>query len=68
MGSVLLVLSPSKDHFTLVLDSVGYIVPEMDGLRVITNLTHEFLEKVPLTNQEIFRIGSMAPGAILVEV
>nr|CAG4649949.1 EOG090X01BU [Sida crystallina] len=66
-GSILLVLSQSKDNFTLVLDSLGHVIPEVDGLRIITNTSHEFLQKVPLPNQEIFRIGSMAPGAILVE-
>jgi len=68
LGGVLLVLSPNRDHFTLMLDSPGYLYPECDGVRVITNSTHEFLQKVPEANQEIFRIGSMAPGAILVEV
>ena len=68
LGSVLLVLSPSRDNFTLILDSHSHVHPEVDGLRIITNRSHEFLEKVPLPNQEIFRIGSMSPGAILVEV
>ena len=68
LGGVLLVLSPSRDNFTLMLDSPGYLCPENDGVRIITNSTHEFLQKVPQANQEIFRIGSMAPGAILVEV
>ena len=51
-----------------MLDSCGHISPEVDGLRIITNTGHEFLQKVPSANQEIFRIGSMAPGAILLEV
>ena len=66
-GTFLLVLSPTKDNFTLALDSAATVVPEVDGIRIVTNASHEFLEKVPLANQEIFRIGSMAPGAILVE-
>ncbi len=68
LGSVLLVLSPNRDNFTLILDSTSHVCPEVDGLRIITNNSHEFLQKVPLPNQEIFRIGSMSPGAILVEV
>nr|CAG4641471.1 EOG090X01BU [Eurycercus lamellatus] len=67
LGSILLVLSPNRDNFTLILDSPGHINPEIDGLRIITNTGHEFLQKVPQANQDIFRIGSMAPGAILVE-
>ena len=68
LGASLLVLSPTKDNFTLMLDSCGFICPEVDGLRIITNTGHEFLQRVPSANQEIFRIGSMAPGAILLEV
>ena len=68
LGSILLALSPSRDNFTLILDSPSHICPEIDGLRIITHTSHEFLQKVPLPNQEIFRIGSMSPGAILVEV
>lgn len=68
LGSVLLVLSPSRDNFSLILDSSSHVCPEIDGVRIITNSSHEFLQKVPLPNQEIFRIGSMSPGAILVEV
>ena len=67
-GSMVYVVSPTKDNFTLVLDSVSHVVPEIDGLRILTTTSHEFLQKVPLPNQEIFRIGSMAPGAILMEV
>jgi len=67
LGASLLVFSPTKDNFTLILDSGGYISPEIDGLRIITNTGHEFLQRVPAANQEIFRIGSMAPGAILME-
>ena len=33
----------------------------------MTNTSYEFLQKVAPANQEIFRIGSMAPGAILME-
>ena len=68
LGTILQVLSPNKDNFTLMLDSSVYVCPETDGLRIITNTSHEFLQKVPASNQEIFRIGSMAPGAILMEV
>nr|CAG4646049.1 EOG090X01BU [Macrothrix elegans] len=67
LGSMLMVLSPSRDHFSIILDSPGYVCPELDGLRIITNSSHEFLQKVPLPTQEIFKIGSMAPGAMLLE-
>ena len=46
---VLLVLSPHRDNFTLILDSSPcYLYPESDGLRIIGQAAHEFLQKVNL--------------------
>lgn len=65
---ILLVLSPSRDNFTLILDSSPcHLFPEEDGLRIVGQTGYEMLQKVPPANQDVFRIGSMAPGAILVE-
>lgn len=67
-SSEILVLSPNRDNFTLILDSSPCrLFPEEDGLRIVSQNSHDFLQKVPISNQDIFRIGSMAPGAILIE-
>nr|CAG4640641.1 EOG090X01BU [Eulimnadia texana] len=67
LGSLILVVSPTKDNFQLLVDSAPFLFAEADGVRIITNQGHEFLHKVHTSSQEVFRIGSMAPGAILLE-
>ncbi|KAJ7327284.1 hypothetical protein JRQ81_017043 [Phrynocephalus forsythii] len=49
------------------LDEDSYLVPELDGVRIFSRSTHEFLHEIPEASQEIFRIASMAPGALLLE-
>uniref|UniRef100_H9G3D8 Vacuolar protein sorting-associated protein 16 homolog n=1 Tax=Anolis carolinensis TaxID=28377 RepID=H9G3D8_ANOCA len=49
------------------LDEDTYLVPELDGVRIFSRSTHEFLHEIPEASQEIFRIASMAPGALLLE-
>lgn len=39
----------------------------MDGVRIISSTNQELLQEVPLVCQEIFKIASMAPGALLLE-
>ncbi|KFO20539.1 Vacuolar protein sorting-associated protein 16 like protein [Fukomys damarensis] len=50
-----------------VLDEDSYLVPELDGVRIFSRSTHEFLHEVPVASEEIFKIASMAPGALLLE-
>lgn len=50
---------PIEDHCVLV--------GELDGVRIISSTTQELLQEVPLVCQDIFKIASMAPGALLLE-
>ncbi|NXK16965.1 VPS16 protein, partial [Arenaria interpres] len=50
-----------------VLDEDSYLVPEVDGVRILSRTSHEFLHEIPEASQEIFKIASMAPGALLLE-
>ncbi|NXI47252.1 VPS16 protein, partial [Galbula dea] len=50
-----------------VLDEDSYLVPELDGVRILSRTSHEFLHEIPEASQEIFKIASMAPGALLLE-
>lgn len=43
------------------------LVGELDGVRVISSRSQELLQEVPLVCQDIFKIASMAPGALLLE-
>ncbi|XP_013393973.1 vacuolar protein sorting-associated protein 16 homolog [Lingula anatina] len=65
--NLLLMVGPSKDWVKYSYDTPVTLVQEIDGLRIIGNDTHEFLQRVPPVVEEIFKIGSMAPGAMLYE-
>lgn len=43
------------------------LVGELDGVRIIGSISQELLQEVPLVCQDIFKIASMAPGALLLE-
>lgn len=50
---------PIEDHCVLV--------GELDLVRIISSTNQELLQEVPLVCQDIFKIASMAPGALLLE-
>ena len=45
-------------------DNPVHVVPDIDGARLITNDSCEFLHKVPDTSEEVFRIGSDTPAGV----
>ncbi|KAM4672697.1 vacuolar protein sorting-associated protein 16 homolog isoform 5-T5 [Amazona ochrocephala] len=63
----LLVAGSSSECIQFVLDEDSHLVPELDGVRLLSRSSHEFLQEIPEASQEIFRIASMAPGALLLE-
>ncbi|CAG9864088.1 unnamed protein product [Phyllotreta striolata] len=48
-------------------DSSVHLIPEVDGIRIVSNTQHEMLQKVPEVVQKIFRINSTDPGSFLLE-
>ncbi|KAK3801136.1 hypothetical protein RRG08_029395 [Elysia crispata] len=64
---LILIVGPDKDWIRYNMDCSVFLVQEEDGLRIIGNDTHEFLQKVPAVTEQIFKIGSMEPGAMLFE-
>jgi hypothetical protein len=48
-------------------DSRVHLLPDIDGLRLLTTEKLELLQKVPDVTEEIFRIGSTSPAAILLD-
>ncbi|KPJ12917.1 Vacuolar protein sorting-associated protein 16-like [Papilio machaon] len=48
-------------------DGPFHIIPEMDCVRVISEMTHELIQKVPDVVDKILRINSTAPGCYLLE-
>ncbi|XP_063068517.1 vacuolar protein sorting-associated protein 16 homolog [Engraulis encrasicolus] len=63
----LLVVGTCKDTIQYHLDDETVLVPELDGVRLISSTHHELLQEVPSACEEIFKIASMAPGALLLE-
>lgn len=52
---------------TYAYDGSVHLVPEIDGVRVLSGGQHELVQKVPLVVQQIFRINSTDPGSFLLE-
>uniref|UniRef100_A0A8C5FJZ4 Vacuolar protein sorting-associated protein 16 homolog n=1 Tax=Gadus morhua TaxID=8049 RepID=A0A8C5FJZ4_GADMO len=49
------------------LDEACVCVGELDGVRLLSPSRHELLQEVPLVCEDIFKIASMGPGALLLE-
>lgn len=48
-------------------DGQIHVIPDIDGVRVITNDACEFLHKVPDVTEEVFRLGSTSPASVLLD-
>jgi hypothetical protein len=48
-------------------DAWIHLLPDVDGLRLLTNDVCEYLQKVPDETVEVFRLGSDSPAANLLE-
>uniref|UniRef100_A0A8L0DSR5 Vacuolar protein sorting-associated protein 16 homolog n=1 Tax=Oncorhynchus mykiss TaxID=8022 RepID=A0A8L0DSR5_ONCMY len=64
---LLLVAGECTDTIQYTLDEESVCVAELDGVRIIGGSRHELLQEVPSACQDIFKIASMAPGALLLE-
>ncbi|PSN30635.1 Vacuolar protein sorting-associated protein 16 [Blattella germanica] len=65
--NLLLVIGRQGDDIGYSYDSAIKLVPEMDGVRILSTYSHEMIQKVPLVVQQIFRINSTEPGSYLLE-
>ncbi|KAL4965505.1 tethering complex subunit VPS16 [Aspergillus stella-maris] len=48
-------------------DGTVHVLPEFDGVGLITNDTYEFLHRVSDVTESIFRLGSTSPASVLVD-
>lgn len=48
-------------------DGPFHLIQEIDCVRVVSETTHELIQKVPFVVEKIFRINSTAPGSYLME-
>uniref|UniRef100_A0A8C5FEP7 Vacuolar protein sorting-associated protein 16 homolog n=1 Tax=Gadus morhua TaxID=8049 RepID=A0A8C5FEP7_GADMO len=64
---LLLVVAVGGDTVQYPLDEACVCVGELDGVRLLSPSRHELLQEVPLVCEDIFKIASMGPGALLLE-
>uniref|UniRef100_M8BAS8 Vacuolar sorting-associated protein 16-like protein n=1 Tax=Aegilops tauschii TaxID=37682 RepID=M8BAS8_AEGTA len=64
-SEVLLMVGPNGDPVQYNYDEPVMLIPECDGVRILTNSSMEFLHRVPDSTTLIFGIGSMSPAALL---
>ncbi|CAL8306793.1 unnamed protein product [Merluccius merluccius] len=64
---LLLVAGICNDTIQYPLEEQCVCVGELDGVRLVSPSRHELLQEVPLVCEEIFKIASMSPGALLLE-
>lgn len=64
---ILLVVGFDGEFINFVVERPAHLVSEVDGLRIIGNDRHEFLQQIPGVIIDIFRIGSLAAGTLLLE-
>ncbi|KAF3445002.1 hypothetical protein FNV43_RR14695 [Rhamnella rubrinervis] len=62
---MLLMMGPRGDPVTYLYDEPIILVPECDGVRILSNSSMEFLQRVPDSTESIFKIGSTSPAALL---
>ena len=65
--SILLIVGINGDSNIYTYDPAIYLIPEMDGVRVLTNSYHEFIQKVPKCVSNIFGISISEPSSFLFE-
>lgn len=46
-------------------DDIVHVVPDVDGLRLITSDSCELLQKVPDESEEVFKLGATSPSPVL---
>ncbi|KAG7231903.1 hypothetical protein INR49_010108 [Caranx melampygus] len=64
---VLMVAGVCGDTVQFPIEDTCVLVGELDGVRIVSSTNQELLQEVPLVCQDIFKIASMAPGALLLE-
>ncbi|XVF20921.1 hypothetical protein REPUB_Repub12eG0045400 [Reevesia pubescens] len=61
----LLMVGPRGDPVHYFYDVPLVLIPECDGVRILSNSSMEFLQRVPDSTVSIFKIGSTSPAALL---
>ncbi|KAI8973476.1 Vps16, C-terminal region-domain-containing protein [Mycotypha africana] len=62
---IVLMVGPFGDWIKYTYDDPIFLASEIDGVRIISNEKCELLQKVPASTENIFKIGSTEPPAML---
>ncbi|KAI7898789.1 Vps16, C-terminal region-domain-containing protein [Cokeromyces recurvatus] len=62
---IVLMVGPFGDWIKYTYEDPIYLASEIDGVRIISNDKCELLQKVPASTENIFKIGSTEPAAML---
>lgn len=62
---MLLMVAPQAEPVRYFYDEPLVLIPECDGVRILSNTSMEFLQRVPSSTECIFTIGSTSPAALL---
>lgn len=62
---LLLMVGPNGDPVRYFYDEPIILIPECDGVRILSNSSMEFLQRVPDSIVSIFLLGSTEVGALL---
>lgn len=65
--SLLLIVSTAGDANIYSYEPAIFLIPEMDGVRILTIYCHEMIQKVPKCVSNIFAINSQEPSSWLFE-
>ncbi|KAL1986479.1 hypothetical protein VTN96DRAFT_6238 [Rasamsonia emersonii] len=60
-------VGPSGAASRYYYDGRVHVIPEFDGVRLLTNESCEFLHKVSAVTEEVFRLGSTSPASVLLD-
>lgn len=60
-------VGPSGAALKYFFDGWVHLLPDIDGVRLITNDVCEVLQKVPEETEEVFKLGSTAPASVLLD-
>ncbi|KAL8674990.1 MAG: hypothetical protein Q9168_000584 [Polycauliona sp. 1 TL-2023] len=60
-------IGPNGASLRYYFDGWVHLLPDTDGVRLITNDICEFLQKVPDCTEDVFKLGSTSPASVLLD-
>lgn len=60
-------VGPNGAASTWEYNSIVHLLPDIDGIRVLTNDVCEFIQKVPEATEDVFKLDSASPPAVLLD-